>query len=277
MKKKKDFILFFVLTALITFTSCGKNEVTNISLSDSEMKMTLGQTDTLKTDVKYNGDIVPSIVWTSSKSNVVKVGTSGNIEAQAAGTAIITAQAGNKTATCTITVTDQILPSMSQGELWYWGDCYNKGYSHNFVACLASSGINLANLSGKGEIMYIELNTDTIFTDSIPSGSYEIAQTLVAGTLTPGYVDSNQNPWGTWYFGTATYNDIQSGIIDVTCIKGTYKFIYNFVDYYGNSVSGSFNGKLPYYDLTKSQQTVKKKMVSKFIKKSNVIQFVKKR
>lgn len=244
----KQLSIFFLTIVILFFTSCTKNEVTKITISDNEITLLLGEKDSLFANTEYTGDIIPSTTWTSSNTSVVKV-SQGEVEAIAKGTAVITAQAGNKTATCNIIVENEIKPTLVKGELWFWGDIYQTGFSNNFTVCIASSGINLDNLTGDGEFMYIEFNTDTLIKNNIPSGTYEIAETFRSGTMVAGWVDEDDFPWGTWYFGK-TYNDVVSGIVVVTNSNNIYNIKYNLVDYYGNNISGIYNGSLTYFDYT---------------------------
>lgn len=260
MKKLSYLSFFSIILIFISFTSCVKNEVTKVSISDNEKSLTLGQIDSLFVDTEYTGDIIPSVIWTSSNSAVVKV-SQGEIEGKAKGTAVITAQAGSKTATCNVTVNNEIKPALTKGELWFFGDIYETGFSNNFTVCIASSGINIEDLTGDGEYMYLEFNTDLTVNNSIPSGTYEVNFKYEAGTMVPGYVDDDGFPWGTWYFGK-TENDVVSGIVVVSSINNIYTIVYNFVDYYGNNISGTFTGPLTYFDYEKKSapQFVSNKM-----------------
>jgi uncharacterized protein YjdB len=64
----------------------------------------VGDTDTLTADVDYSGSIIPAVIWSSSDEAVIKVSNSGVVNALKAGTAVITATASNKSASCTVTV-----------------------------------------------------------------------------------------------------------------------------------------------------------------------------
>jgi uncharacterized protein YjdB len=70
----------------------------------------VGDTDTLTADVDYSGSIIPAVIWSSSDEAVIKVSNSGVVNALKAGTAVITATASNKSASCTVTVTDELKP-----------------------------------------------------------------------------------------------------------------------------------------------------------------------
>ena len=79
--------------------------VTGIELDADEMKLSVGGVGTLKATVEPTDATEKTITWTSSNTSVATVDANGNVTGVAAGTATITAQAGDKTATCVVTVT----------------------------------------------------------------------------------------------------------------------------------------------------------------------------
>ena len=256
------------LFVLILFASCAKNNepnvTTQITLNKSTSNLIIGQTDSLlATMTTSSGDTKGiSQTWTSSQSTVASV-LNGMVTALTAGTTTITVTSNNKTATCIVTVDDKILPALTQGELWYYGDAYatedtiKHTGSNNFVLYTASSGIDLKTLTGIGELLVIELNTPYTVKDSIPVGTYDMITDLTSKanfkpfTLVPGYNDSSTNyPWGCWYFGTIT-DPISSGNIVVTKVNTIYTITYEFYDDYGVKISGNYHGALSYVDATK--------------------------
>ena len=79
--------------------------VTGIELDADEMKLSVGGVGTLKATVEPTDATEKTITWTSDKPSIATVDDNGNVTGVAAGTATITAQAGDKTATCVVTVT----------------------------------------------------------------------------------------------------------------------------------------------------------------------------
>lgn len=82
--------------------------VTGVSLNKSSLSMTVGDTQTLTATVTPSNATDKTVTWTSSKTTVASVSSSGVVTAKAAGTATITVTTndGSKTATCTVTVTE---------------------------------------------------------------------------------------------------------------------------------------------------------------------------
>lgn len=74
-----------------------------MTIEPAELELTVGDTKELK--VIYNPDNTElEAVWTTSDKNVAVVDAKGKVTAKAVGSAIITAAAGDKSASCTVTV-----------------------------------------------------------------------------------------------------------------------------------------------------------------------------
>jgi hypothetical protein len=268
MKKIMKLSSLISLFALVLFASCSKNDpvsvATDITLNKSTSTLVIGQTDSLLATVTASGSIQNiSKKWSTSNPAVATV-LNGVVTALTAGTTTITVTSGTKSASCAVTVDDKILPALTQGELWYYGDAYstkdtvNHTGSNNFILYMGSAGINLTTLTGIGELLVIELNTPLTVTDSIPVGTYDMMTDLSSKanfkpfTLVPGYTDSTTNyPWGCWYFGNIT-DPVSSGNIVVTKASTVYTITYEFYDSYGVKISGNYNGPLTYVNATKS-------------------------
>ncbi|MCD8358758.1 MAG: Ig-like domain-containing protein [Oscillospiraceae bacterium] len=82
-------------------------DVTGVTLDKTEAALTVGETLTLTATVEPEDATDPTVTWTSSDESVATV-TDGVVTAVAAGTATITATAGDCSATCIVTVTEDI-------------------------------------------------------------------------------------------------------------------------------------------------------------------------
>lgn len=82
--------------------------VSGISLDQSVLDMTIGQTQQLTATVSPSNADNKNVTWTSSNSSVAQVSSTGKITAKGKGSAIITVSTtdGNFTATCAVTVTE---------------------------------------------------------------------------------------------------------------------------------------------------------------------------
>ena len=105
-------------TATITATVDGKSAsckvtvngqttvpVASVELNQTTLELIAGKEATLTATVKPDNATNRTVAWESNATNVATVDNNGKVTAKAEGTAIITAKAGDKTATCTVTVT----------------------------------------------------------------------------------------------------------------------------------------------------------------------------
>ncbi len=79
-------------------------EVTGVSLNKSSLSLVMGESVTLTATVSPENATYKTVTWSSSNTIVASVDQNGKITAVNVGTAIITARAGEKTATCIVTV-----------------------------------------------------------------------------------------------------------------------------------------------------------------------------
>lgn len=81
--------------------------VTAVTLDKEKLALEVGGEATLVATVTPDNADDKTVTWTSSDSNIASVDENGKVTAVAAGTATITATAGNQTATCEVTVTEK--------------------------------------------------------------------------------------------------------------------------------------------------------------------------
>ena len=79
--------------------------VESVTLDQSSLELIAGKEATLTATVKPDNATNRTVAWESNAISVATVDNNGKVTAKAEGTAIITAKAGDKTATCTVTVT----------------------------------------------------------------------------------------------------------------------------------------------------------------------------
>ncbi len=88
--------------------------LTGISLNKNTLSLETKKTETLiVTYIPSDTTDSKTVTWTSSNTNVATVDNNGKVTAVTAGTAVITAKVGDKTATCTVTVTEPNRPLKS--------------------------------------------------------------------------------------------------------------------------------------------------------------------
>ena len=97
-------------TATCTVTVAAKViAVTKVALDKTTLSLTEGGTATLTATVSPTNATNKTVTWTSSDKSIATVDSNGKVTAVKAGTAKITAKAGDKTATCTVTVAAKVI------------------------------------------------------------------------------------------------------------------------------------------------------------------------
>ena len=96
----------------VVTVSKGVITVTSIELNKSSLELVEGDSATLSATVKPDDATDKTVTWTTSDASIVTV-DGGKVKAQKEGQAIITAKAGDKTATCTVVVTKKVIPVTS--------------------------------------------------------------------------------------------------------------------------------------------------------------------
>ncbi len=84
-------------------------EVTSVTLNKTELTMTEGDSETLTATVKPDDATDKTVTWTSSDASIAAVDENGKVKAIKDGSATITAKAGEKTATCSVTVSKNVV------------------------------------------------------------------------------------------------------------------------------------------------------------------------
>jgi hypothetical protein len=292
MNKTLKLNILLIASAIFLLFSCATNEVKTITLDRNSVNLLLGQTDSLISTLEITGDITKfPQTWTSSNQAVASI-NNGSIKALATGSTTITVKAGTQSATCQVTVTNQISPSTYSGALVYYGDAYGTitdlialNESHNFIIYFGDNTVNMNDFfTGNGERLMLELNTPITATDSIPSGTYDMMtqlskDRLIPFSLVPAYMDDSNAEWGCWYYKIVSgkevsFSESNMGNVVVSSTNKVYTIKYNLVDYYGNTVSGTFHGALTYYDNSTSTAAPKFK-INHLIMKSKSPKFLK--
>ncbi|GAB6123013.1 Ig-like domain-containing protein [Dysgonomonas termitidis] len=105
-------------TAVCTVTvSDATIVVSSVSLNKTTLALTVGNSETLTATVTPSNATDKTVTWVSNNTSVATVDANGKVTAKAKGTATITAKAGDKTASCTVTVSDVALIKLDYSEL----------------------------------------------------------------------------------------------------------------------------------------------------------------
>ena len=113
----------------ITVKQAGRIAVTSVELNMASLQMREGDTETLVATIKPDNATDKTVSWSSSDVSIASVDASGKVTAIKEGSAIITAKAGDKTASCSISINNtRTLEAVDLGLSVKWAS-FNLGAS----------------------------------------------------------------------------------------------------------------------------------------------------
>ena len=147
-------------------------EVTGIILNETEMTLQVGDVFTLSATVSPSNATDKTVTWSSSNPGVATV-SGGNVTAVAEGEAAITASAGNKSATCKLTVKPKVVAvtgitlneaeiTLHIGESFQLKATVSPDNATDKTVKWSSSAPALASVSDDGLVTAVKVGTGTI-------------------------------------------------------------------------------------------------------------------
>ncbi len=147
--------------------------VSSISLNKTSLTLTEGENETLTATVGPDNAMDKTVTWSTSDASVATVDQSGRVTAVKAGSATITAKAGDKTATCSVTVEKLVIP-VSSVSLNKTSLTLTEGESETLTATVdpdnatdkkvswSSSNTKIATVDSNGKVTAVKAGTVTI-------------------------------------------------------------------------------------------------------------------
>ena len=220
---------FYDLDATVVITP-KPVEVTEVSVTPGTLSLTVGGEASLEATVLPENADDKTVTWSSSAPGVASVNESGKVSALSAGTATITATAGGKSASCMVTVSDDISYSLALSPATATIDAREtQEYTATLTtvkngetttsavnATLNSSDFGVATISGMVATGVAD-GTATITAKYTPAGSTELTATASLTVkdvyeyrlaLTPATAEINVGATQTY---TATLTTIKNG------------------------------------------------------------------
>ena len=226
------------------------NHASGISIDRASMKLLKGESMTLSAEVTPE-DATDAVTWSSSDASVATVDQRGNVTAVGAGTATITATAGDYSATCEVTVTIPFIPvsgiTLSQNAASLFVD---EGMTLSAevtpedatdkTVTWSSSNASVATVDQNGNVTAVGTGVATITaTAGDYSATCEVTVTLTDGVyymknVGAGLFLTGGNAWGT--YGTFSENGFD---VTVTILPSGKYVIDTKVDNRGNHYLGA--------------------------------------
>jgi formylglycine-generating enzyme required for sulfatase activity len=123
--------IFLAALLIVVAISCQNHKVSDVKLNKTELALEVGDSETLIAIVLPTDADNKAVSWKSSNSDVAAVDSNGEVAAQAVGIAIITVTTaeGNKTANCTVTVTEKVAPFEEPEMVFVEGGTFMYGFT----------------------------------------------------------------------------------------------------------------------------------------------------
>lgn len=245
MKQKLKMIMLLPLITLLAFTSCKKDEVTKLTVDTRSFALNTGENDDLKVTIIFTGDVNEHpLTWNLSNKDIVNIAVSTestssksststlvkkiSINALKEGTTILTLSAGEKTATCEISVSDKDI-EFTAVQTSNYGDFYDIG-NNSFDIYLMENTLSLddsGKFAGNGIALYLDFivpitqsgMTDAIFTMSEKGD----VNTFLPGTTfeVEGETYANRSRLETYTDTEVSISLIKEGLFEVKSISST--------------------------------------------------------
>ncbi len=147
--------------------------VSSVSLDKTSVSLNVGESVTLAATVKPDNATNKTVSWSSSNASVASVDASGKVSAVAEGTATITAKAGDKTATCSVTVTKKVVAvesvtldksslELNEGETATLTATVKPDNASDKTVTWSSSKTSVATVDANGKVTAVAEGTATI-------------------------------------------------------------------------------------------------------------------
>ena len=158
----------------LTIETTASVPVSSVSLNKSSLNLKAGEQEALTATVLPENASNKSVAWNSDNTDVATVDSSGKVTAVKAGTATITATAGGKSASCTVTVASEASIPVEKVTLSKDSLSLKVGESETLAATVApenatdkavtwkSSDTGVATVNGSGKVDAIKAGTATI-------------------------------------------------------------------------------------------------------------------
>ena len=149
-----------------------KVAVSSVSLNKTSVTLTEGESEVLNATVKPDNATDKTVTWSSSDASVAKV-ENGKVTAVKAGTATITAKAGDKSATCTVTVNKKVVAvtsvtlnktelTLTEGEAETLTATVKPDDATDKTVTWSSSDASIATVDANGKVTAVKAGTATI-------------------------------------------------------------------------------------------------------------------
>lgn len=275
----------FIFTLFVIFSSCTKDDATNLSLAKEGIVLKVGQSDTVNVTINFTGDAanVPITVkvsdseiataevltvTTPNETNLENstIGRSVVIKALSSGTTNVVIQAGSQKITCPVTITQTTL-ILKQSLVVNYGLAIEEINNSVFIMYLLPETFFVdtasAIFAGNGQFIHFEAFAEAKQT-SFATGAFSQKNNGGVNTFLPGAYDKvngQSYPYGTYIEtvdeeGKSTYMLVKSGTYTVNAEGEDYNIEGDLVTETNEIVHFSYMGQVSVVDKAEKPQEV---------------------
>ena len=161
------FGLAFAAILTVGLAACGDGTVAveSVTLDQTTLSLEVGKTETLTATVAPDDATDKTVTWTTDDAEVATV-ENGTVTAVAVGEAVITATAGDKTATCSIVVADKVLSTAE--DLTAFATAVNGGDTYADQTVALGADIDLTDTA------WTPIGNETAFSGTFNGNGYAV-------------------------------------------------------------------------------------------------------
>ena len=239
---------YFSLTPVMSSAA-----VESVSLNKAELRLSIGEDETLIATVNPDNATDGTVTWTSSKESVAKVDQNGKVSAVGVGTASITAKAGERDATCSVVVSDSSSGgSIPNNEIWYSSTDgaivtpNSSSFGANIIANTYENGKGVITFDGPitniGESAFNYCTRLSSVT--IPDGVHRIGESAFGGctSLSSVTIPDGVQSIGRRAFGSCSFTTVSIPDSVIEFGYAPFSFCQNLIAFTGNN--GSSDSRL---------------------------------
>lgn len=193
-----------LIAVLALLASCEKQKiaVTSVSVSPDKAELVAGRTTQVTATVQPANATEKTIQWSSSNPSVATVSDNGLVTAIAGGSATITAKAGDKQASCTVTVTvpvasvtlDKTELTLIQGNSEMLAATVSPSDATDKTIFWESSDTSVATVDQNGNITAVKAGK-SIITAKAGGLSATCTVTVAPSNIPGGHEDTGRESW----------------------------------------------------------------------------------
>ena len=179
--------------------------VSSVSLNKTTLTLTEGESEVLNATVKPDNATDKTVTWSSSDASIATVDRNGKVTAVKAGSATITAKAGDKSATCTVTVNKKVVAvtsvtlnktelTLTEGEAETLTATVKPDDATDKTVTWTTSDASIATVDANGKVTAVKEGSATV-TATADDKSATCVITVIPDSMSGGHEGTGREQW----------------------------------------------------------------------------------